>query len=75
VPIAIEASGNAGCGGYISVFPCIQNGPQVLSWPFIGMIKVELLNHLTDTNQHSKVLEYTKNNSISAGFGKNFERI
>ena len=53
---------NSGKDTHISVFVFVIRGPndQILTWPFIGTVKVEFLNQLADKNHHNEVLTFTK---------------
>ena len=47
---------------HISLHVSFLNGPfdESLSWPFIGRVKLELLNQLSDEHHHVKELTFTK---------------
>ena len=56
--IRVDANGcNYGKGLYVSVFAKILEGryDDQLPWPFLGIVKYELLNQLTDDKHFSKV--------------------
>ncbi len=60
---------NSGFGSHLSVYACIVKGEfnDDLNWPFVGDIKIELLNQLEDKSHRSKVLT-TVWREISEGF-------
>ena len=70
--IEVHAGGaNSGKDTHISVFVFVIRGPndQNLTWPFIGTVKLELLNQLADKNHHNKVLTFTEKNNTQADHG------
>ena len=70
--IEVHAGGaNSGKGTLILVFVFVIRGPndQILTWPFIGTVKVEFLNQLADKNHHNTVLIFTENKNIQAERG------
>ena len=59
--IKVHANGNcSGEGTHVSVFVYILEGrnDSKLKWPFIGSVKIELLNQLEDDNHHIKTVLY-----------------
>ena len=62
---------NNGKDTHISVFVFVIRGPndQILTWPFIGTVKVEFLNQLADKNHHNTVLTFTEKNNIQVECG------
>ena len=70
--IEIHSGGaDSGKGTHVSVLAFIVTGPhdQILTWPFIGTVKVELLNQLADKNHHDAILRFTENKKIQADGG------
>ena len=58
--IQIYCSGTrSGIGSHVSVFVCITSGPcdQILSWPFTGTVKVELLSQVADDDHYKGLLK------------------
>ncbi len=47
----------------------IEEAPydKMLSWPFQGAVKIELLNQLTDKNHHSTILIPTETDNLDTG--------
>ena len=66
----------SGKGSHVSVAVHIITGPydHFLSWPFIGTVKVELLNQRADNNHHHTVLRFTENSNIQSGYGLTLEK-
>ena len=63
-----------GRGKYISVYVFMLEGPfdRDLSWPFLGTVKLELLNQLSDKHHYSKDLVFLKEANIQVGKGRGF---
>ena len=63
-----------GKGEYISVYIFILEGlyDRSLSWPFAGIMKLELLNQLSDEHHYSKDLIVLKEANIQVGDGRGF---
>ncbi len=53
---------NNGYGSHVSVAIELEEGPydKILSWPFQGTVKIELLNQLANDYHCSLILELTK---------------
>ena len=53
---------------HISLHVSFRNGPydESLSWPFIGRVKLELLNQVSDELHHVKELTFSKHNNAQA---------
>ena len=58
-----------GYSGYVSVNVCFLEGKHddEVDWPFIGTIKLELLNQLSDMNNHYKKISYSKKDNARVG--------
>ena len=63
-----------GKGGHVSVYVFILEGPydRNLSWPFAGIVKLELLNQLSDKHHYSENLTILKKADIQVGDGRGF---
>jgi len=59
IEINCDGSGS-GTGTHVSVSALIESGhyDEILSWPFIGTLKIELLNQLADDYHHSNFLTF-----------------
>ena len=66
----------AGKGTHLSIRAAILDGPydQSLSWPFLGKIKLELLNQLFDEHHYGGELECGKQNNMQVGSNQGFLR-
>ena len=65
--IDVYPNGNGeGKGTHVSVFIHILKGDNDdnLKWPFIGTVKVELLNQLEDNNHHLETLTFNQEHNI-----------
>ena len=57
----IDAAGHGdGKGTYLSVFLHLMKGPQddKLTWPLRGKFEIKLLNQISDSEHHSKTVNY-----------------
>ena len=73
--IKVDANGNGnGEGTHVSVFVYILEGrnDSKLKWPFIGSVKIELLNQLEDGNHHIKTLPYKMEHNTRVGDNRNW---
>ena len=63
-----------GRGEYISVYVYVLEGlyDRSISWPFAGIVKLELLNQLSDEHHYSKDLVFFKEANIQVGDGRGF---
>ena len=64
--VIVYANGVGGDRGtHVSVFVLILEGrnDSKLKWPFIGSVKIELLNQLEDNNHHIKIVSFKKQNN------------
>ena len=70
--VKVESGGaESGKGTHVSVSIYIKTGryDEILSWPFIGTVQVELLNQLADNNHHNKLLKFIENDNTQVGYG------
>ena len=68
--IHIDANGYGdGKGTHVSVFTELLKGryDDQLHWPFLGTVKYELLNQLTDNKHHSRVIIYVADDGMQVG--------
>ena len=68
--IEVYASGNgSGQGTHVSVFAYILNGPYDagLKWPFVGNVKVTLLNQLENDHHYTITTDFTPSDNMMAG--------
>ena len=68
--IDVYPNGNGdGKGTHVSVFVPILKGDNDdnLKWPFIGTVKIELLNQLEDENHHLKTLTLDQEDNVRVG--------
>ncbi len=58
-----------GYGSHVSVAIELEEGPydKILSWPFQGTVKIELLNQLANDYHCSLILELTKEEGLNSG--------
>ena len=64
----------AGKGTHVSINAAILEGPydRSLSWPFLGKIKLELLNQLFDEHHYGRELEFGKPDDMQVGSNLGF---
>ena len=72
--IKVDANGNSvGKGTHVSVYVHILEGSNdsKLKWPFIGSVKIELLNQLEDDNHHIKTVPFKmeQNKQVGSSLG------
>ena len=72
----VHANGNDdGKGTHVSVFVYILEGRNhsKLKWPFIGSVKIELLNQLEDGNHHILTVPYKVEDNALVGDNRNWD--
>ena len=72
----VHANGNDdGKGTHVSVFVYILEGrnDSKLKWPFIGSVKIELLNQLEDGNHHILTVPYKVEHNALVGDNRNWD--
>ena len=75
--VQVYANGSAGGKGtHVSVFIYILKGrnDSKLKWPFIGSVKIELLNQLKDDNHHIKTVPFKMEHNTQVGSSLGFSR-
>ena len=67
---------SAGMGTHVSIFAAILDGPydKSLSWPFLGKIKLELLNQSFDEHHYGREIEFGKPDDMQVGSNLGFPR-
>ena len=68
--VEVDANGDDdGEGTHVSVYVHILKGKNdsKLKWPFIGSVKIELLNQLEDDNHHIKTVLFEKQDNVQVG--------
>ena len=67
--VSVHANGyDCGVGTHLSVYASILKGKHdtALKWPFVGEVKISLLNQLADKNHHDKSILITAEDSARA---------
>ena len=75
--VKVDSGGTeSGKGMHVSVSIYIRSGryDDIMSWPFIGTVQVELLNQLADNNHHSELLKFNENGNTQVGCGLTLEK-
>ena len=73
--LRVFANGNGdGKDTHVSVFAGILKGEYdtELKWPFVGKVRVTLLNQLQDMNHHTKVIPFDAIDSHRVGNNRGF---
>ena len=72
--VDIYPNGRNGKGTHVSVFISMLEGPYdgILSWPFLGKVKLELLNQLSDEHHYGRELVFTEEHDMRAGSNLGF---
>ena len=68
--LRVDANGQGACKGtHVSVYAAILEGEYDagLKWPFVGKVRVTLLNQLQDMNHHSMVIPFKATDNRNVG--------
>ena len=70
IHIVVDPNGNDICEAtHVSVYVKLLKGSndQILQWPFLGNVTVELLNQLSDDDHHSRMIPFGLKDNVRVG--------